>query len=125
MRCVGGCSKCAAGPSHTQHECASLLCMGLTLWAVCLRGRYGLERLNEYAVRAGHATGPALAALNRHFGPHGERAPKDTALFGLVSAGRYQRTVESARKASCEHPSASPCVRRCGVRVPRWAWAAQ
>eukprot|EP00198_Chlamydomonas_reinhardtii_P011783 XP_001701120.1 predicted protein [Chlamydomonas reinhardtii] len=62
--------------------------------------RFSLERLNEYAVRAGHSHGPALAALNAHFGPRGHRPPKDTEMFALVR--RACTEVGAGRAVNCK-----------------------
>ncbi|KAG2451138.1 hypothetical protein HYH02_004405 [Chlamydomonas schloesseri] len=62
--------------------------------------RFSLERLNEFAGRAGHAHGPALAALNAHFGPRGHRPPKDTEMFALVR--RACMEVGAGRAVNCK-----------------------
>ncbi|GLC45699.1 hypothetical protein PLESTF_000471800 [Pleodorina starrii] len=62
--------------------------------------KHSLERLNEYAARAGAAGGPALAALNRHYSAEGRRPPKDTDMFCLVR--RACSEVGGGRAVNCK-----------------------
>lgn len=66
--------------------------------------RFSLERLNEYAVRAGHSHGPALAALNAHFGPRGHRPPKDTEMFALVRSRTIQTQIVAVEHVPYQAP---------------------
>ncbi|EFJ41630.1 hypothetical protein VOLCADRAFT_98381 [Volvox carteri f. nagariensis] len=72
-----------------------------------VRRWHSLERLNEYAVRAGAAGGPHLSALNRHYSPQGHRHAKDTAMFSLVglAGGGVRRAcaeVGGGRAVNCK-----------------------
>lgn len=44
-----------------------------------------LQSLNQYALAAGKEGGPALTALNAHYGSAGKRHAKDTHSISLVS----------------------------------------
>ncbi|KAG2484581.1 hypothetical protein HYH03_016624 [Edaphochlamys debaryana] len=83
----------------------SLQSLGFLMWSGVeplqdTLNRHSLERLNDYAQRAGAASGPALAALNAHFGPRAQRKPKDTAMFGLVR--RACSEVGGGRAVNCK-----------------------
>ncbi|KXZ45597.1 hypothetical protein GPECTOR_53g90 [Gonium pectorale] len=83
----------------------SLQSLGFVVWgsSEALQdtiNKNSLERLNEYAVRAGRAGGPELAALNRHYGPDGRRAPKDTEMFRLLR--RACSEVGIGRAVNCK-----------------------